>query len=235
MAEGGLRHAGHVSWRGVRNGFRRMLPLAIFVVPFGIAFGAAAIEKGVSPALAILMSALVFAGASQFSALDLWTAPLALIPILLTTFAVNARHLLLGAALYPWLSACPPRQRFAIVGVLSDPNWALATKAYESGERDAGFLVGSGIVLWIVWLAGTAIGALVGSDLGDLSRYGFDVLITVYFLTILIGLWRGRDDVLPWLAAAGAAVVAADLLPPGWYVVVGGLAGGIVGALRHDR
>lgn len=235
MAEGGWRHADRVSWRGVRDGFRGMAPLAMFVIPFGIAFGAAAIDKGISPALALLMSALVFAGASQFSALDLWTSPLVIIPILLTTFAVNARHLLLGAALYPWLSAYPPCQRFAIVALLSDPNWALATKAYESGERDAGFLLGSGIILWIVWLVGTAIGALVGSDLGDLSRYGFDVLITVYFLTILISLWRGHDDVLPWLAAAGAAVIAAHLLTPGWYVVVGGLTGGIVGALRHDR
>ena len=67
----------------------------------GLAFGAAAPQQDLPGTLAILMSAIVFAGSSQFAALDLWSASPALVPLLLTTFAVNARHVLLAATRTP--------------------------------------------------------------------------------------------------------------------------------------
>lgn len=95
-----------LTWRGIVAGAREIAPVAIFVIPFGIAFGAAAIEKGLSAALAVLMSAFVFAGASQFAALDLWSSPMPYLMLALTVFAVNARHILLGAALPPGCCTC---------------------------------------------------------------------------------------------------------------------------------
>lgn len=226
--------------RAAAEGFRRILPMSLYVLPMGLAFGAAAIGKGLPAALALLMSALVFAGSSQFAALDLWSAPLALIPLLLTTFAVNARHLLLGASLAPWLRRLPPGRRFGVVTLLTDPNWALLTRAQEDGERDpdrlAGLLLGSGLGLWTVWLVGTALGVLIGADLGDLSRFGLDLLVVTFFTAVLMSLWRGaREDLAPWLTAGTVALVGSWLLPSGWHVLAGAFAGGLVGALRHGR
>ena len=51
----------------------------------------------------MFMSVAIYAGASQFAALDLWYAPLPLATLALTVLAVNARHILLGASLAPWL------------------------------------------------------------------------------------------------------------------------------------
>src|SRR3954449_10035271 len=95
---------GRASWTEAMDGFRRILPLALYVVPMGLAFGAAALQHDLPGSLALLMSALVFAGSAQFAALDLWSASPALVPLLLTTFAVNTRHLLLGASLAAWLN-----------------------------------------------------------------------------------------------------------------------------------
>ena len=113
------------------EGFRRMLPVTLYVVPMGLAFGAAALQQDLSAPLAILMSAVVFAGSSQFAALDLWSATPALVPLLLTTFAVNARHVLLGASLVPWLNKLSLLRRYGTVILLSDPNWALVTQIQD--------------------------------------------------------------------------------------------------------
>ncbi|CUA84208.1 AzlC family ABC transporter permease [Chelatococcus daeguensis] len=219
--------------RGVVDGAREIAPVAIFVIPFGIAFGAAAIEKGLSAPLSVLMSTFVFAGASQFAALDLWASPMPYLMLALTVFAVNARHILLGAALAPWLLHLPMAKRYAVLSVLSDPNWAQATRALQRGETDAGLVLGSGLLMWIAWIIATAIGAVLGSNLGDLTRFGFDVLMIAFFAAAVVGQWRGLPDLVPWLVAATVALAGAWILPFGWHVVAGALAGGITGALRH--
>ena len=61
---------------------------------------------------------------------------------------------------------------------------------------------------WIIWIVGTAIGALTGSLLGDLSRFGFDAVMVAYFAAVIVGQWKGRADLSPWIAAAVVAVGA---------------------------
>ena len=92
---------------GVWRGCVEIAPIAAFIIPFGIAFGVAASAKGMAPEISIFMSFAICAGASQFALLDLWHAPLPLATLALTVLAVNARHILLGAALAPWLLQIP--------------------------------------------------------------------------------------------------------------------------------
>jgi predicted branched-subunit amino acid permease len=219
--------------RGVWRGAVEITPVAAFVIPFGIAFGVAASAKPVPPELAVLMSGTVFAGAAQFAVLDLWRAPLPLAMLALTVLAVNARHILLGAALAPWLLQLPIVRRLAALLFLSDANFAQAIAARARGEIDAGILLGSGLAMWITWIVGTAIGAYGGAFLGDLSRFGFDAVMVTYFAAIVLGQWKGPIDLLPWTAAAAVALLCAYVLPPGWHIIFGALAGGIAGAWRH--
>jgi 4-azaleucine resistance transporter AzlC len=218
---------------GVWRGSVEIAPIAAFVIPFGIAFGVAASVKGVPAEISLFMSIAIFGGASQFAALDLWYAPLPLATLALTVLAVNARHILLGAALAPWLLQIPLLRRLAALLLLSDANFAHAMSARERGETDAGILFGSGLTMWITWIVGTAIGVLAGSLLGDLSRYGFDAVMVAYFAAVVVSQWKGASDLFPWIAAAVVALVGAHLLPPGWHIVAGALTGGLVGAWRH--
>jgi 4-azaleucine resistance transporter AzlC len=218
---------------GVWRGCIEIAPIAAFVVPFGLAFGVAASAKAVPPEISIFMSIAIYAGASQFAALDLWHAPLPLATLALTVLAVNARHILLGAALAPWLLQVPIARRLAALSLLSDANFAQALAARERGETDAGILFGSGLLMWLLWIASTAVGAIAGSLLGDLSRFGFDAVMTAYFAAVVTGQWKGRLDLWPWLCAAVAAVLGFHTLPAGWHIIAGALAGGFVGAWRH--
>jgi 4-azaleucine resistance transporter AzlC len=216
---------------GVIRGMRDIAPLMLGMLPYGMAFGLAAVQTGLPPWQALAMSGLVFAGSSQFAALDLWLAPQNLVPILLTTFAINARHLLYGAALYPWLRGTATAERLPIVAVLTDSTWVYATQAEARGERDAGVLLGAGALTWVVWVLSTAVGAYLGGTIPNPKTYGIDVVMAAFFAASLTGLWKGPATLKPWSAAAAAGLLGLWVLPPGWYVIAGGLAGGVVGVL----
>jgi len=203
------------------------------VIPFGLAFGVAASAKGLSPEISVFMSVAIYAGASQFAVLDLWYAPLPLATLALTVLAVNARLILLGAGLAPWLLQLSGLRRFVALIFLSDSSFAYATDARERGAADAGILFGSGLTIWMMWIASSATGALAGSLLGDVSRFGFDTVMVAYFTAIIVGQWKGRADLLPWIAAAVVAIAGRYVLPPGWHIIAGALTGGLVGVWRH--
>ena len=215
---------------GCVRGAREILPLCTFVFVLAATFGVAARQAGLSIPVAALMSALVFAGGAQFAALTLLGPPPSMLPILLGTLAINARHLLLGAALAPWLLQLTRWQRWSAVAVMSDANWAQAMRAYASGERDAGVLVGAGITMWITWVIGTAAGALASTAVPDVRALGLDALLVGFFAAALAGGWRGKTDAP---AAIGATAVTLAMLAVGardWSILIGAVGGAAAGA-----
>ena len=142
---------------GIRSGLWRMLPLTIGNAAYGIVFGVLSANAGLTPAAAVLMSAVVYSGAAQIVALELWR-PSPFLPILAIWAAaalVSLRYLLLGAVLRPWFGRAPARRAYGILFFLADQNWALALGVFRTGRRDAGFLLGGGLALYATWVGGT--------------------------------------------------------------------------------
>lgn len=218
-------------WRGAKAILAVLPPVFVF----GVAFGIAARGHGLDGWVAALMSAIVFAGASQFAVLDLWTKPVPWVPLLVATFAINARHILLGASLRGLCRGLSAWKVYASMALLSDLNWAALIAAERRGERDLGYLVGAGALMWVTWVGATMIGAVAGGlTLDDVKNYALDLVLVTFFATTLVGLRRGRIDDLPWLVAGLAAMGAVWFLPPNWHVLVGGLAGGLAGLVRDE-
>ncbi len=218
---------------GVSRGVRRIFPIAIFGIPFGIAFGATAVEKGLAAHQVIIMSVIIFSGMAQFASLDLWRDPIAFGSLALIVLAVNARHVVMGAALSPWVNALPFRQRILAMSYLSDPNFADSRPALKSGERDIGILLGGGLILWVNWIIGTTLGVFGGSLIGNPAIYGLDVVMLCFFAATVMGQTKEVTSVISVFVAAFAAVLSLEWLPSGWNIVVAGLAGGVAGALFH--
>lgn len=221
-------HSGSIfTAAGVARGARRAAPVALFVIPFGVAFGVAAGQAGVPFDIAAAMSASVFAGASQFAVLDMWSAEVPLLPLALLTLAVNARMVLISAAAHLWVKGLPWRVRLSVAALLSDTGYAAVS---DGGRRDAGALLGGGLALWTAWVLGTLIGLALGADIGDPRPWGLDVVILALFSATLAGGWRGAASAAPWGVAALTAVLAAQALPGSWHIIIGGVAGGLTGA-----
>ena len=218
---------------GALAGARRCIPIEISGFAIGLVFGVLARQAGLSVAETVLMSALVYSGAAQFVVLGLWGTPLPVASIAVTTLVVGLRHLLMGAALSPIFSRLPRLKAYGSVFFMADENWALAMSEFSKGKRDAAFLLGGGLAMFISWTSSTLIGRTIGSALRDPSRWGLDFAFTAVFLALLVGMWKGRSDLLPWVVAAIVAVAAHHWLPGQWYILLGGLTGSMAGAVRH--
>ena len=222
------------SLAGARRGARRTLPIGATVVVYGTVFGALAAQAGLSPLESVLMSGLVFAGGAQFIVLELWSAPLPIVALVVTTLVVNLRLLLMGATLSGWLKGLRPMRKALLATFISDESWALTTRAREDGESDRAFLIGSGAILFVAWVGATALGASTGGLIDDPAALGLDFTFTAVFLTLLVGFWRGPTVLAPWLLSAAVALVVERLVDGPWYILAGGLVGSGFGAWRGD-
>lgn len=216
-------------------GFKQLVPISLFVIVFGLAFGLAATQVGLDNSSIIAMSTLVFAGASQFAALELWGAEVAIVPLALTVFAINARHLLMGATLYPWLRHLPPTKRYGVMLVVSDANWAMSMQAFTRGEPAMGLLFGGGIALWSFWILGTWLGLYFGSAIHDPVSLGLDMVMGCFLLAMVVGGQKDLRIFIIWIVAAVSSLMAYWYLPANSHVVVGALAGGILGAVWMEK
>jgi 4-azaleucine resistance transporter AzlC len=220
---------------GVWLGARRCLPVAVSVFAYGLVFGVLARQSGLSLWEVLLMSAFVYSGTVQLLVLSLWTYPLPVGAILFTTLIVSLRNLLMGTALSPWLSQIQRWKAAVALFFLADENWALTMDEFAHGGNDAAFLLGSGLALYVAWLSSTLLGRLVSGVVPDPARFGLDFAFTAVFLALLVGLWKGKSDLLPWIVAAAVSLITAHLLPDKWYILCGALAGSLVGVVRDAR
>jgi len=218
----------------VWGGFKQLMPISLFVVIFGLAFGLAAAQTGLSEASSLTMSALVFAGASQFAVLEQWGDQVPLIPLVITVFAVNARHLLMGATLFPWVRDLPLAKRYGVMFVVSDANWAMSMQAFSRGEPGLGLLLGGGIALWAAWLLGSWLGLHFGNEIHDPVSLGLDMVMGCFLLAMVVGGQKNLRMFVVWSVAACSSLLAYRYLPPNSHVVVGALAGGLLGAFWMD-
>lgn len=215
-------------WRGARASVSLGFASAIL----GAGFGVAAEQVGLPAWVTLFMSGSVFAGAAQYAALPLWSAPLPLAAIWFSTLAVNARFMLLSAALSPWLSRYRGATPWLSMFLLGEGQWAISTRAYADGERDLGVFVGSGLTVWLVWMGGTALGFVAAPLLGDPRRLGLDLVLVLFFAATMTSAWRGPRDLAPWGAAVLATRLPASIVAPQWQVLVAALVGAAVGAWR---
>ncbi|WP_151801626.1 AzlC family ABC transporter permease [Acinetobacter guillouiae] len=224
-----------LSYSQVWSGFKSLLPISSFVVIFGAAFGLAATQTGLDNSSIMLMSSFVFAGASQFATLELWGAKISLIPLIVTVFFINARHLLMGASLYPWLRHLPPIKRYSILLVISDANWALSLQAFNRGESGMGLLFGGGLALWLAWVLGTGLGFYFGNVIHHPALLGLDMVMACFLLAMVVGGQKNLRILIIWTIAACSSLLAYWYLPENSHVVVGALFGGIVGIFWKEK
>jgi len=224
------------SWAAMRAGARLSIPMQIGVVPFAMVFGILAQDRGLSLLEATLMSGVVYAGSAQLLALSHWSVPAPVLAATLATFVVNLRLALMGPVLGPWLDRIRGWRLWASLFVMADQNWALSVGELQKGRFDAGFLFGSGVLMWLVWVLSTVVGYALGSAVRPPPGHPIYFAALAVFVSILVQVWRGRRDVLPWIVAALVALLTARLLPgTSWHIVAGALAGSAVGVWRDER
>jgi 4-azaleucine resistance transporter AzlC len=223
-----------LTWRGVLDGLRLGAALALSSGVYGLIFGVLAAQAGLTVLESGVMSATVFAGAAQILAVETWARPAPIAALVLGIMVVNARHVLMGVALRPYLQGLPLWKQLLVASVIVDDNWALMLSRFEQGYRDAAFILGCALPAIPAWTFMTMVGNALGGGIQDPRRWGLDFIIVAMFTVVLVGRWRGASTLLPWGVAAIVATVAAQVLPGKWTIIAGTIAGSLAGLLRAD-
>ena len=222
------------TWPGFLAGTRASAVLVPTIIFYGFAFGVMAAAKSLSALESMLFAGLVYAGGAQLASLEAWAEPVPILAVVLTTAAMNARYLLMGAALRPWYARLPGWQSYSSLFFMGDANWAMAVREHSAGRLDAAYMVGIGASMWILWVAATWAGHAFGSLLGDPRALGIDFLLAAFFAALSVTFFRlGGSAAIPLSVGVATAIVVDRLIPGPWYILLGALAGSIATGLRH--
>ncbi|MEM6616724.1 MAG: AzlC family ABC transporter permease [Pseudomonadota bacterium] len=212
-----------------------MLPLVPALVMFGLAIGVLAASNGFSLLEAVLMSGLVFAGASQVAALEAWMNPPVAVALAAIVAAVNSRYFLAGATLSPILKGSGFATTFTGLFLTTDPNWATVMQREGAAEERRNFLIRSGVFILVIWLVTTACGYFLGEQITDLNAVGIDLLVMVYFALILVPAWKTRwSKAASWVAAIGVSLTIWHTFGGHTHIVVGALVSALIAAFWHS-
>ncbi|UWQ21413.1 AzlC family ABC transporter permease [Jannaschia sp. W003] len=189
--------------RGVLDG----LPFIVIMAPFGALFGVLATEAGLRLDQTLAFSAVVIAGAAQFTALGLMDAGAPVAVVLLSALAVNLRMMMYSAALVPHLGSAPRWQRAAASYLLVDQTYALSAARFEetpwSVPDKMRYFAGTALPVFPAWTGGTLLGAELGARVPE--SWPLDFAMPLAFLALVGPMLRTRAHV----AAAFVSVVAA--------------------------
>lgn len=218
-----------------RDAFLCLAPILPAVLIFGVSFGAAGLSQDHSTWFLIAMSAIIFAGAAQFAAIDILAEQGSLIAVAVIVLATNARHIALGATLAGRMQGVSWLEKAAGATVLSDANWAASAASTFCGRDLMLHLFIGGFLLWAIWVSGTALGALGGVDSSHIQASGLDSLIPAFFLTLLLGSGiPNRTNGISILSSVScaAALSVTGVLDWSWMILIGAIFGTLVGWRR---
>ncbi len=215
----------------IRQAIVDIAPAMVAAAPIGLLYGALATAKGMDVVDVLLASGLIFAGGAQLAAVQIWSYPVPIVALLISTLLINARYILMSASLAPKVAHLPLFGRILGFHVLADENWAMSERRAGGGRISAPYFFGMGTVFWINWMSFSLIGALTGPSIGDPTRYGADFAFTAMFIALTAGFARSRTSVLVIVAAAGAAAAAHLTIGAPWHVLAGALTGIVVAAV----
>jgi 4-azaleucine resistance transporter AzlC len=212
----------------MRAGSRAIAPLLPAVLAFSVSYGVLARASGMGALAPVVMSATTFAGSAQFAAAailgDAGTVAAAIVAAVL----LNARYAPMSVAVADGFRG-PLWRRFFASQLIVDESWALSAR--EEGRFDVPFMLGVGLMLYPMWVTGTAIGVLAGDLIGDPERLGLDAAFPALFLALLAGQIETRDA---RVAALLGGAIAAALVPiaPAGIPIVAAVAACLIGVRR---
>ncbi|MEQ8246176.1 MAG: AzlC family ABC transporter permease [Alphaproteobacteria bacterium] len=216
-------------WRDAARGVVQSLPAVPAYVAVSMGFGVLAVDGGMAPWLAIVFSAVVFAGTAQFAALPMIAAGLPPAAIVATAAIVCARFLAFAAALAPYLRHFAWWERLLYGAHLTSTTFALHVTILPLRAVSRAELFAANLTGYTVWVGSAAFGAVLGERAGDLDRFGIDFAMPAMFLAITVTMIRDRCHAVAAAAGGVATVVLVAAGASHLAILIAACAGAAVG------
>lgn len=223
------RRAGHRAAAVRRQG----LSVGVATGLYGISFGALSVAAGLTTWQTVALSLLMFTGGSQFAYVGVIGAGGGGAAAVAAATLLGARNGVYGLQL---AASLRPRgwRRPVAAHLTIDESTAVSVAQPERPLQLVGFWV-TGVSVFLCWNVMTAVGAVVGDQLGDPSRYGLDAMAAAAFLALLWPRLRSREPQAVAVLAALVAVVCTPAVPAGIPVLLAGLVALVVATVNRRR
>ncbi|ELY96163.1 AzlC family protein [Natrialba hulunbeirensis JCM 10989] len=193
-----------------RAGARDSIGILLGLIPFALVFGIAADSAGLSTLQTIAMSAGIFAGTAQLVMVELIDANAGLVIIVFTGLVINLRMLMYSASIAPHFTEYGKKTRAYLAYFLTDHVYAVSIGEYADEDSDRNkrlYYLGLGVSIWLVWVATTIAGFVLGAGIPD--SWNLQFAIPLVFLAILIPAIDAYPQLVAALTSALVAIVAA--------------------------
>jgi len=217
------------------DGFIANIPIALSVFVYGSVLGILCIQKDISLYELVLMNVFIFAGSAQFVMVDMWSSSLDIIGIILAALMINLRYFLIGASLNPLFVNSTKKEKFKIMHFVTDECWAITMNRLKSQKIGSTFLFGGGVCIFAFWFSGTILGYIFGDFISDPSKYGLDFAFISIFTALIVGMYKSKKDIFPWIITALIAVVCEHYMGGKAYIVIAAIVGSLCAVFFYDK
>lgn len=196
-------------------------PIVLGYIPVGFAYGVLAQKAGLDVWNIVAMSLLVYAGSAQLIAVGMLAAAAAPLAVVLTTFIVNLRHLLMSASLAPYLKRYTRLQIAGFTAQLTDETFALHATRFAKGQAEhkrETFAIN--IIAHSSWIGGAWLGLAASGLISDVRPLGLDYALPAMFLALLVAQIRSRTHALVAVLAGGLAICLYIIGCTQWHVIL---------------
>lgn len=199
-----------------RDGVRAALAVAATVWFFGASYGLTARSAGMGAVAPLVMSATTFAGSAQFAVTSILGASGGTAAAIAAAVLLNARYAPISISVAQLFHG-PRLRRLVESQLIVDESWALSSRG--DGRFDRRILLGAGLLLYVSWVGGTAVGVLAGDALGDPRDIGLDGAFPALFLALLVPQLRSPRARAAAVLGGAIALVLIPVTPPGTPIV----------------
>ena len=220
----------------IKNGLKAAWPICIGYLPLGLAFGVLAQKGGLSVLDIAIMSVVVFAGSSQFIAVAMLVGGASPLSIILATFTVNLRHILMSSALAVYLQGLSGRFLSLYAYGVTDESFAVNIARFKEGNWHPYQALAVNHAANLAWITSTILGGYFGQFIAR-GSFGIDYALSAMFLCLIVFQLRGRIYALTALITGCLAIVLSILFPGDLFIIIASLLGASAGfALkRYDK
>lgn len=222
--------------KGYLYGLKQSVSIGIGYAPVALTFGILSLKNGLTIWESGLMSLFVFAGASQFIAIQLIGQGATIWVIGITTLIVNLRHVIMGFSMIRFFSGIS-LGKLALIGQgITDETFVLNFKLLEelaTPEERSKVALGVNLGAFMSWVLFTFIGAMLGNYL-TINFTGFDFALLALFIVLTISTVN-PNNLLTYFIAAILAVILKLLIPGKMYLLLSVILAAMIGAILEHR
>ena len=171
----------------IKTAIKDTIPTVFGYIGIGLAFGIIASSAGFNPLVVGAMSLFIYAGGAQFITVSMLSSGFPILSIILATFLINSRMILMSMATAPFFKRYSVWKNIVIGTFLTDESFALGMNKqnYTNGRLTYEWFNTANLVSYFTWALSSVAGALLGGIVKDPKALGLDFALVAMFIGLL--------------------------------------------------